>query len=57
MGKKEAKRFERFISYAVAGTCMALDDSGLRISDECRPGGRDHCGLGGLRFMEDTIYS
>jgi len=57
MSKKEAKRFEPFISYAVAATRMALDDSGLRISDEnaSRVGVITGCGLGGLRFMEDTI--
>ena len=58
MAKKEAKRFEPFISYAVAATRMALDDSGLRISDEnsSRVGVITGCGLGGLRFMEDTIF-
>jgi len=57
MSKKEAKRFEPFISYAVAATRMALDDSGLRIRDEnaSRVGVITGCGLGGLRFMEDTI--
>ena len=57
MSKKEAKRFEPFISYAVAATRMALEDSGLRISDEnaSRVGVITGCGLGGLRFMEDTI--
>jgi 3-oxoacyl-[acyl-carrier-protein] synthase II len=58
MAKKEAKRFEPFISYAVAATRMALEDSGLRISDEnaSRVGVITGCGLGGLRFMEDTIF-
>jgi 3-oxoacyl-[acyl-carrier-protein] synthase II len=57
MSKKEAKRFEPFIAYAVAATRMALDDSGFRISDENagRVGVITGCGLGGLRFMEDTI--
>ncbi|MFO7709104.1 MAG: beta-ketoacyl-ACP synthase II [Desulfobacterales bacterium] len=58
MGRKEAKRLELFISYAVAATRMALDDSGLSITDENsgRVGVITGCGLGGLRIMEDTIY-
>lgn len=58
MGRKEAKRLELFISYAVAATRMAVDDSGLKITDENagRVGVITGCGLGGLRFMEDTIY-
>jgi 3-oxoacyl-[acyl-carrier-protein] synthase II len=58
MGRKEAKRLELFISYAVAATRMAVDDSGLKITDENagRIGVITGCGLGGLRFMEDTIY-
>jgi 3-oxoacyl-[acyl-carrier-protein] synthase II len=59
MSKKEAKRFELFISYAIAATRMAIDDSGLQITEE--NGGRvgviTGCGLGGLRFMEDTILN
>ena len=58
MGRKEAKRLELFISYAVAATRMAIDDSGLKITAENagRIGVITGCGLGGLRFMEDTIY-
>lgn len=59
MSKKEAKRFELFISYAVAATRMAVDDSRLSITEE--NGGRvgviTGCGLGGLRFMEETILN
>jgi 3-oxoacyl-[acyl-carrier-protein] synthase II len=59
MSKKEAKRFELFISYAVAATRMAVDDSRLAITEE--NGGRvgviTGCGLGGLRFMEETILN
>jgi 3-oxoacyl-[acyl-carrier-protein] synthase II len=59
MSKKEAKRFELFISYAIAATRMAIDDSGLQITEE--NGGRvgviTGCGLGGLRFMEETILN
>ncbi len=58
MGRKEARRLELFISYAVAATRMAVDDSGLKITPENagRIGVITGCGLGGLRFMEDTIY-
>ena len=58
MGRKEARRLELFISYAVAATRMAIDDSGLKITAENagRIGVITGCGLGGLRFMEDTIY-
>jgi 3-oxoacyl-[acyl-carrier-protein] synthase II len=59
MSKKEAKRFELFISYAIAAARMAVDDSGLKITEE--NGGRvgviTGCGLGGLRFMEETILN
>jgi len=57
MGKKDAKRFEPFISYAVAAARMALDDSGLVIDskNENRVGAITGCGLGGLHFMEKTI--
>jgi 3-oxoacyl-[acyl-carrier-protein] synthase II len=59
MSKKEAKRFELFISYAIAATRMALDDARLAITGENgdRVGVITGCGLGGLRFMEDTILS
>jgi 3-oxoacyl-[acyl-carrier-protein] synthase II len=59
MSKKEARRFELFISYAVAATRMAVDDSGLQITEENgdRVGVITGCGLGGLRFMEDTILN
>jgi len=59
MSKKEAKRFELFISYAIAATRMAVDDAGLSITDENgdRVGVITGCGLGGLRFMEDTILT
>lgn len=57
MPKKDAKRVEPFIAYALAATRMAIDDSGLVIdsSNESRVGAITGCGLGGLRFMEDTV--
>jgi 3-oxoacyl-[acyl-carrier-protein] synthase II len=59
MSKKEAKRFELFISYAIAATRMAVDDAGFAITAENgdRVGVITGCGLGGLRFMEDTILT
>ena len=57
MPRKEAKRFEPFISYAIAAARMALEDSGLKIDDSNsnRVGVITGCGLGGLHFMEKTI--
>ena len=54
--KKEAKRTERFIAYAVAATRMAMDDSGLVIdnSNADRIGVITGCGLGGLSVLEYT---
>ena len=56
--KKEAKRVELFIAFALAATRMALEDSGLVInsSNEYRIGAITGCGLGGLSFMEDTVF-
>lgn len=52
--KKEAKRMDLFIAYAVAGARMALEDSGLRIdaSNSARVGVVTGCGLGGLGTLE-----
>jgi 3-oxoacyl-[acyl-carrier-protein] synthase II len=59
MSKKEAKRFELFISYAIAAARMAVDDAGLAITADNgdRVGVITGCGLGGLRFMEDTVLT
>lgn len=59
VSKKEAKRFELFISYAIAATRMAVDDAGIAITADNgdRVGVITGCGLGGLRFMEDTILT
>jgi 3-oxoacyl-[acyl-carrier-protein] synthase II len=55
--KKDARRVELFIAYALAATRMAIEDSGLVIdpTNETRVGTITGCGLGGLRFMEDTV--
>ena len=57
--KKEAKRVEPFISYAMASTRMAIEESGLVIDDTNadRVGAITGCGLGGLDFMESTILT
>ncbi|MGD9238368.1 MAG: beta-ketoacyl-ACP synthase II [Desulfobacterales bacterium] len=59
MPKKEAKRNELFISYAMAATRMALEDAALKIdsSNANRIGVVTGCGLGGLGIMESTILN
>ncbi len=54
--RKEAKRTELFIAYAVAASRMALEDSGLVIngSNEDRIGVLTGCGIGGLSMLERT---
>lgn len=57
--KKEAKRTEHFIAYAVAAARMALEDSGLDIDETNadRIGVLTGCGLGGLEYLENTAYN
>ncbi len=54
--KKEAKRTERFIAYAIAASRMALEDSDLVIdsTNSARVGVITGCGLGGLEILEST---
>ena len=54
--KKEAKRIQSFIAYAVAASRMALEDSGLIIdsANQDRVGVLTGCGLGGLQILEQT---
>ena len=54
--KKEAKRIQLFIAYAVAASRMALEDSGLIIdsTNQDRVGVLTGCGLGGLEILEKT---
>ncbi|MBW2605279.1 MAG: beta-ketoacyl-ACP synthase II [Deltaproteobacteria bacterium] len=56
LSKKEAKRTQPFIAYAVAASRMALEDSGLTIdnTNENRVGVLTGCGLGGLNLLEQT---
>jgi len=57
--RKEAKRTENFIAYAVAAARMALEDSGLVIdgANSDKVGVLTGCGLGGLEYLEKTAYS
>lgn len=59
MEKKEAKRMETFIAYAIAATRMALEDSGFKIDDTNahRVGVLTGCGLGGLNMLEVTAHT
>lgn len=59
MPKKEAKRTETFIAYAIATSRMALEDSGLIIdaNNAHRVGVLTGCGLGGLQMLEVTAHT
>jgi len=54
--KKEAKRTQTFIAYAIATSRMAIEDSGFVIdsTNENRVGVLTGCGLGGLQMLEQT---
>lgn len=54
--KKDAKRTQLFIAYAIAAADMAIKDSGLVIDDNnaARVGVITGCGIGGLQILEDT---
>ena len=54
--KKDARRIERFIAYALAAARMAVQDSKLVIdsSNANRVGVLTGCGLGGLSILEST---
>jgi 3-oxoacyl-[acyl-carrier-protein] synthase II len=56
--KKDARRTETFIAYAVAASRMALEDSDLVIggSNADRVGVATGCGLGGLLILEQTHH-
>lgn len=59
MSKKEAKRTEPFIAYAIAATRMAVEASGIKIDETNghRVGVLTGCGLGGLNMLEVTAYT
>ncbi len=55
MDKKEARRLDKFIQYAVASAAMAVQDSGLVIDDtnRTRVGVAIGSGIGGLATIEE----
>ena len=57
LSKKEAKRTELFIAYAIAASRMAIEDAKLDINDNNRNriGVMTGCGLGGLALLEKNI--
>jgi len=60
MNKKEAHRMEKFIQYAIAATCQAINDSGLvpEKEDKERIGVIVGSGIGSLKIVEDqhSVY-
>ena len=53
LDKKDARRLDRFITFAVASATMALKDSGIELTEELRDefGVLIGSGIGGLTFM------
>jgi len=53
---KEVKKMDTFIQYALAASCMAMEDSGLKINDEIaeRVGVIVGSGIGGMPLIEKT---
>ena len=57
MSPKEVRRMDAFIHYGLAATKMAIDDSGINITDSNaeRIGVNVGSGIGGLPMIEDNI--
>jgi 3-oxoacyl-[acyl-carrier-protein] synthase II len=55
MDKKEARRTDRFIAFAVGAASMALQDSGIELTEELRDdfGVLVGSGIGGLTFLAE----
>lgn len=55
--RKEARRMDRFVQFAVAASLMALEDAGLKITEHNaeRVGVVIGSGIGGLQTMEDQV--
>ncbi|MCC7228755.1 MAG: beta-ketoacyl-ACP synthase II [Fimbriimonadaceae bacterium] len=53
LDKKEARRIDRFIAFAAAAAQMAIQDSGIQLTDELREefGVLIGSGIGGLTFL------
>jgi 3-oxoacyl-[acyl-carrier-protein] synthase II len=58
LSKKEAKRLELFIAFALAAARMAVEDSGLQIdtAGADRVGVITGCGMGGIDLLEETVF-
>jgi 3-oxoacyl-[acyl-carrier-protein] synthase II len=54
VAKKEQKKMDRFIQFSLATAKMALEDSGLQVTEEMKPriGTIIGVGMGGLPFIE-----
>ena len=56
MDKKDARRMDRFVQFAVAASQKALEDAGLEIGSNCEPervGVKIGSGIGGLNTWEE----
>jgi 3-oxoacyl-[acyl-carrier-protein] synthase II len=55
--RKEAKRMDRFVQFAVAASLLALEDAGLSVTDQNaeRVGVVIGSGIGGLQTLEDQV--
>ncbi len=58
LDKKEAKKLVRFIQFAIAASKMALDDAGLKITQENAnsTGVVIGSGIGGIGFLEEQAH-
>jgi 3-oxoacyl-[acyl-carrier-protein] synthase II len=58
VGKKEARRMDRFTQFAVAAAKQALDDSGLQVApdESWRTGVFIGTGIGGIGTLESEIW-
>ena len=58
MNPKEARKTDAFIQYAVASAKLALDDSGLEITEELSPltGTIIGSGIGGMETYVNTVH-
>lgn len=57
MERRDAKKMDRFVQFACAASRMAMDHSGLQITEENAPrvGVMIGSGIGGIRTIEDQI--
>lgn len=55
LDKKDARKVDPFIAYAVASSTLALNDSGIELNDDLRDniGVMVSSGIGGLQYMQD----